>query len=589
MATIQHALDFLQEASRVRNPNDGDYDDWVEARDVLPFLRRTTAGDVPVLVSDLDAYVYAVMVPLTQLEGDDFWSDLAGWRLDPSEGWTSWITSRDNEDSLRGHIYHPLDGTFSRILDAGEAVVFDRYFVAREPQNYAEPNQKLIHVAGAHWDAERRSYCRLNEHGDIVEVAKETTLPNSRPNDVLYTVEAESLDHYLFVSGQALVRLFDFGRSPHRDRGDRANCDIEDVLRPVTGDGIVAQMEIERRPTRIERVRLRGVQVLRELPGRKRWLSRYRPGRPETVSFIIQDMKHGVVREYPGDRVTPLGTSVEEDWPPLISPAYFRPEVLSRFKTDPDKYRLTGTSIACRGAWSLRSYDINEAGQVYVYLKDLWEELPHAEQLYWKSFNERPQAGLAQRSIDQDFDRKPWTGPDPLGDLKQTLASFPTATQNGAAVAIWSANKVRAGRRAFDQLHYVVTEARKEWADQIVELDKEVVEGLQKTPIEATAVALGVTVMQKGSINLLRDSLSAIGVDSATIVAIHGPLYILHQLRSKSGAAHRGGSRPEVGPSVNYRAHYRGLVADVAIAMSLLTEQVRAGAFDLPLPSASSS
>jgi hypothetical protein len=43
--------------------------------------------------------------------------------------------------------------------------------------------------------------------------------------------------------------------------------------------------------------------------------------------------------------------------------------------------------IDCRGGWSLRDFDTNEAGQVHAYICDL-RNLPYQEQLYWKSFNE---------------------------------------------------------------------------------------------------------------------------------------------------------------------------------------------------------
>jgi len=60
---------------------------------------------------------------------------------------------------------------------------------------------------------------------------------------------------------------------------------------------------------------------------------------------------------------------------------------LHRFKADPEKYSLDDRSITCRNAWYLKSYDINEAGQVHAYIGDL-ARLPIEEQRYWQSFNE---------------------------------------------------------------------------------------------------------------------------------------------------------------------------------------------------------
>ncbi|WP_446808486.1 hypothetical protein ACH50O_14495 [Methylomonas sp. 2BW1-5-20] len=93
---------------------------------------------------------------------------------------------------------------------------------------------------------------------------------------------------------------------------------------------------------------------------------------------------------------------MSSDLPFATSPAFFRPEVLLKYKADPDKYQIESRSIHCRGGWFLKSFDINEAGQVHAYLCDL-SHLPYAEQLYWKSFNEPPKAGISTRAYRSDF------------------------------------------------------------------------------------------------------------------------------------------------------------------------------------------
>ena len=58
----------------------------------------------------------------------------------------------------------------------------------------------------------------------------------------------------------------------------------------------------------------------------------------------------------------------QSDLPFEMSPAFFHPEVLTRYKSDSDKYTLQDRSISCRGAWHLQTYDINDAGQgAYVH------------------------------------------------------------------------------------------------------------------------------------------------------------------------------------------------------------------------------
>lgn len=103
-----------------------------------------------------------------------------------------------------------------------------------------------------------------------------------------------------------------------------------------------------------------------------------------------------------------------------ISPAFFRPEVLTRFKNDPEKYDLEDRSIGCRNAWYLKTYDINEAGQVHTYIGYL-AKLPYEEQLYRQSFNEWPKAPISKRAYENDFEGNWSSDYDPLQALKRKI------------------------------------------------------------------------------------------------------------------------------------------------------------------------
>ena len=93
---------------------------------------------------------------------------------------------------------------------------------------------------------------------------------------------------------------------------------------------------------------------------------------------------------------------LDNDLPFELSPAFFRPEVLSKYKTDREKYTVSSRKIECRAAWVLNGYDVNEAGQVHAYICDL-ANLPYSEQLHWLGFNEEPKATISARAIANDF------------------------------------------------------------------------------------------------------------------------------------------------------------------------------------------
>jgi hypothetical protein len=109
-----------------------------------------------------------------------------------------------------------------------------------------------------------------------------------------------------------------------------------------------------------------------------------------------------------------------------ISPVFFNAAVLEKYKADPEKYSLEHRSISCRNAWHLQSYDVNDAGQVHTYICYLGD-LPHSEQLYWKSFNEEPKSPISRRAFTTDFEGEWYKAPDPLRDLQAMLTELHTS------------------------------------------------------------------------------------------------------------------------------------------------------------------
>ena len=109
---------------------------------------------------------------------------------------------------------------------------------------------------------------------------------------------------------------------------------------------------------------------------------------------IAHDWKNKVVKEISSAPGATANYFTQSDLPFELSPAFFRPEVLSKYKADSEKYQLHERTISCRGTWSLQSYDINEAGQVHTYLVYL-RHLPYEEQLHWKAHNEAPKGTIS--------------------------------------------------------------------------------------------------------------------------------------------------------------------------------------------------
>ena len=183
------------------------------------------------------------------------------------------------------------------------------------------------------------------------------------------------------------------------------------------------------------------------------------------------------------------------------SPAFFRPEVLAKYKADSDKYTVQESTIRCRGGWMLRDYDVNEAGQVFVYICRL-RELPRDEQRYWALYNEPPKTGISERAFTTDFLGTWPDTPTPREELVYLLQRW-----KRLGVAWW---KWRPDTPP-DRLVVVPRmENRDEWGKSLVTLSNGVLEGFRTKELRRMLKAHSIGIdKQWRSIVLLEQILRA--------------------------------------------------------------------------------
>ncbi len=294
---------------------------------------------------------------------------------------------------------------------------------------------------------EKNAYCLLNKYGDIEEVIK----IHYTQGETLVTIKQDVLDFHLFLTKSVLLRLFD--RTLWRDliEESREESKFTDKRNEIYARrGIV--FDKDKLPVHSW---LRGYQIIRNHQPRKKMVAiltgkDLEPKKYE--KFIAHDWKHKRIAECSCDPKELGNYFVESDKPFEISPAFFKPEVLLKYKQDPEKYTLNQRTISCRDSWHLETYDINEAGQVHTYLKYL-SYLPYSEQVYWKSFNEEPKAGISKRAIKTDFEGEWDLSYEPLSELKGALRKLEKENAE-----LWSCTN----EDLYKQLNYPVTNSEKE-------------------------------------------------------------------------------------------------------------------------------
>lgn len=509
------------------------FSEWIKADAYLEFLRENAlANELVVYASGEYFFTHSVVVSNDKLSPIDQ-NDLMGWNFNPSMPIASYVTGGGRDDVW---IERGLDGTGSKTLENAMQLIFGRTFEgwSGSGRNYYELHQEYAHLSGIHWRPEKRAYCRFNEQGDIESVVSITTQEEKGSNLTLVSFEWEPLEEYLAASNASLVRMFDFtllrreiffsgwSGEPPQEFYNSSDLFYRQKIMPAYA------------------AYTRGVQIIRprRIPTTiftnitDGWFGRKNK---KYVEFIAHDWRNGHITKISTDpSATANYFNAEGNSLPFeLSPAFFKPEVLLKYKADRDKYTVGERDVSCRAAWHLKGIDVNEAGQVHAYICDL-RHLPYEEQLHWLSFNEPPKATISKRAIVHDFQGRWVAFTEPL----QKVLSI---------ILRWRDNKVTwwtlRDEKLLDRINTPLTESRDEWAEAFMDLAKLVVEGFETKPIRAKLDAAQVSYEKEDKTIALLEKLLNKGTSSSDNQKMVGLRTVQH-LRSKA-KGHAGGNEAE--------------------------------------------
>lgn len=545
--------------SNTPSKDDDGYGAWLEQADLVEFLEKNAEEEKTVVYASVpDILIFSVLVPQDDVDPPDV-DDLLGWNGFPRSAYAA----GESESGSEMRVEPSLKGYSSRSLSKGEQLVFNRSLdEVPEYYDYMEILQKFSHVFGLHYMQERSAWCRLDGRGDIENVVEEVDFSSddsSSGNDegggraVLF--DRSTLGEYAAMTGTVLVRMFDC------DRGlTWGISEYERQERRPPESGIFYRCGVARDP---DASYTRGVQIVPVAISQEEVAERFRkrygfgdePHRERFIaSFGFRDYEK--TEEIPCDDRS-------------LKSAFFRPEVLSRYKADPEKYSFEELSIHCRNAWHLEFYDINEAWQVHCFLRHLIH-LPEEEQLYWKLFNEKPKAPISDRAKNRlrgESDSEEQCGP--LQSVKEKLRCL--------RCAWW---KVRSPD-ALDRAQYPIPELKENWKNEIKALDQLLVEGFEEKWLREKAKSLGRKAESRlaklRSLNLVKECLVGLGFEEDHARLILAPFFELHYMRNKlsahaEGEEARNLTKKALKAHGDYRAHYKDLAARCDEALGTLME-----------------
>lgn len=541
-----------KQIEQLSNPPEGkeDFETWIQQKELTTFLGSTIRSD-RILIHALLPHFFLHRVFVPRLEFSvELGEQLDDWQIDVG---SSWGVSSSMNDIW---IHRPLDNSCNKILETGEMIIVSRHFEGRPSVNksYYEVNQKLVHVLNLHYMEERNAWCKLDKNGDVMEAIKIEYFDRLSGNGVgkIISMDTELLAEYATLSDYSLVGLFDSTRfrvgsfNGWPDKGPTTRLDDgNSIFGSLTNCSPVGSYS---RGAQITNFNVSKAEMISEQWGTDKDDKDY-------ATFIAHDWRHDVVAEFSCDPASLSTYFAPTDNPFEISPAFFRAEVLSKYKADPEKYEIEYRSVTCRGAWHLKAVGFNEAGQVHAYLGYL-ADLPYEEQLHWKGFNEAPKAPLSESVIKTDFDGEFSTEYDPLMSVKHKLEE---ATRN--MTPWWTLRDPSLPKR----VHYPYSDTRADWANEILNLDQFIVEGFEEKYLRKLAKELGRNPPdQLRGLKLLEECLIAKGFEADHARQIMTPFHDIHNLRSElkghasttTAANHEKAARKQFGNLLN---HYRDL------------------------------
>lgn len=502
------------------------YETWISASDHLDFLRTNADSEELIIFARAapSSFVHAVLVSEECMTSSDQ-ETLLHWRGSPL------VDSCASYNNRQGNIYINRSTPFGpKSLRSARPLVFGREFsgLGENRKVYYEILQEYLHVTDIHWCPARDSYCRFDENGDHEAVVSVTSKPTGSKL-TLISFRRTPLEAYLTASNSVLVQMFDFilGRKSFESWHLGEKKLMLDDKRIFYSQKIIDHDAGLARGIQIIRPRHKRSQILASL-GEKT------TSREHHEEFVALDFRKRVVIKISTDpdSTTDHFQAETNTLPSELSPAFFDPEVLIKYKSDPEKYTVSQYSIACRGGWQL-SYGVNEAGQVHAYICDL-RYIPAKEKVYWRSFNQPPRTSISEASFRADFLAQWPNNIEPLQEILDRLMEW-----NKSTIDWWKSPD----RTLFQRISTPRTSSRKEWSDAFIILSQLVVEGFSIGYIRAKLDENDIEFSkEEKSLSLIKKILKHrnSGGENSELTG----LTTAQLIRSKAGA-HAGGSKAE--------------------------------------------
>jgi len=554
-------LDEIQSLSIIPEFGTNEYKEYLKQKEFIKFLLDINRNELPVYISHHGMFINSLFFPSKYLK-ENYIDNLLKWNF-CSDDLLSGYGYHFYKGKKRIKIFKPLEFGVPDLLKKAKPFILLRYFEGRiGKKSYIEICSFFIQLHNLHFIDEKNAYYVLNKSGEIEEIIKIYYLQDY----IIVTINKNLLDIHLFLTNSVLLRFFN--RKIYHDwsfitrEKKREEYKLIDEDHEIFANRIIIFNEKDS-PIASS---LRGFNIIRNYQSYRRIISILNSNEElnKYEKFIAWDWKNKRIAECSCDPNELCNYFVKSNKPHEMSPVFFKPEVILKYKQDAEKYSICNNLISCRGIWGI-PFEVNEVGQIYTYLIYL-SGIPYSEQLYLKSYNENPKAGISEKSIKENFRGEFDLTYEPLSELKESLHIL----QNSKS-ELWSCNN----EELYNILNYPLSDSLEEWQNEIHNLDKLVIEGLNNSYIKKLSKSLNCYKENLGSIKLLKEILISKNFNNDEITIIIRPLCEIHFLRTKF-FAHRKSEktdniRKEIIKKYNdLKNHFYNLIKSVDNSIKLL-------------------
>jgi len=564
-------------------PDSISHHQWFQMTDVKRYLQKSSGEELAVskfIHTPSGSFFLSSVLLSRRLINDANIKELKKWNFNPINGSWGYGYSMNKNRTKKYSLISPFGWESPEILrKAIPIITLRRNICKQENLSYYELNQRISQPHDLHWLDEQSAYCTIDEFGDIINVV---SILMDKDNETEISFKTNLLNKHLLIGKYVLIRFFDVDRwtgsspvIPHEeDYQDSREWKFENIY--------AKSIPIGKSPDKIVRAFVRGFQIIYPPTNRKHIKMVLGDAGKEYCDFITIDFKNKKIHEVSCNPKKLGNYFVESKYPFETSPVFFKKEVLQKYKGNPEKYTIEARQIHCREAWSLR-YDINENGQVHTFLKDL-SYLPYSEQLYFKSFNEKPKGGISKRSYKTDFLGEWDLEPEPLRDLKYLLEKFPLIIIDDREYELWKAPEGK-DKNLLKKQYYLISDSLDEWEKEISDLHKLIIEGLELKTLRSFAINNDLKHEKLGSINLLELLLEYNNIADDLIQKIVSPLHELNALRSKIASHRKGKESDQLIQSIKtkykkYELHLEDLISRLNESFQLLAKFIKKDSFN---------